>query len=93
MRLLADSGSETDAVIDVGNALSTGRIPAEYRALLYRALAHAPNLRVTEQAVTLDGRTGTALGINAYGDLGRRQVSLLESHQFTFFGRSGRGRK
>jgi hypothetical protein len=67
--LLADSGTETDAIIDVGGALSTGRIPAAYRALFYRAIAHAPNLRVTEQVATLDGRTGTALGIDAYGHI------------------------
>ena len=68
-RLLADSGTEADAVITVGDVLGTGRIPAEYRALLYRAIAHAPNLRVTEQVATLDGRTGTALGIEAYGQI------------------------
>ena len=66
-RLVADSGSEVDAVIEVGNTLATGRIPAEYRALLYRAVAHAPNLRVTDDVATLDGRAGTALGIDAYG--------------------------
>jgi hypothetical protein len=92
-RLLADSGTETDAVIKVGGALSTGRIPAEYRALLYRAIAHAPNLRVTEQVATLDGRTGTALGIDAYGEvtdfvidpdngefIGSREVLSEEEH-------------
>lgn len=66
-RLLADSGSEAGVVIEVGNTLSTGRIPAEYRALLYRAVAHAPNLRVTEDVATLDGRTGTALGVDFDG--------------------------
>jgi hypothetical protein len=66
-RLVADSGSEDDAVITVGDTLASGRIPAEYRALLYRAVAHAPNLRVTDDVATLDGRTGTALGIDAYG--------------------------
>jgi hypothetical protein len=92
-RLLADSGTEADAVIDVGNALSLGRIPAEYRALLYRAIAHAPNLHVTERVATLDGRTGTALGINAHGEvrdfvidpdngefIGYREVLSAEEH-------------
>lgn len=92
-RLLADADSEADAVITVGDALSTGRIPAEYRALFYRAIAHAPNLRVTEQVVTLDGRTGTALGIDAYGGvreyvidpdngefIGYREVLSKEDH-------------
>jgi hypothetical protein len=92
-RLLADAGSEVDAVLTVGGVLSTGRIPAEYRALLYRAIANAPDLRVTERVTTLDGRTGTALGIDAYGAvseviidpangefIGTREVLSREEH-------------
>jgi hypothetical protein len=49
------------------DALSTGLVPADLRAALYRALAKVPGLEITEKVANLDGRTGTAYGISADG--------------------------
>ncbi|MEU4802312.1 CU044_5270 family protein [Actinosynnema sp. NPDC023587] len=68
-RLVADGGDgEVGAFTAVRGALGTGRYPAAVRALLYRALAHSPNLEVTDDRANLDGVTGTALGLEVHGD-------------------------
>ncbi|RKT57869.1 CU044_5270 family protein [Saccharothrix australiensis] len=43
--------------------LRAGLMPADLRASWYRALAQLDGVRVYEAAATLDGRTGTAIGI------------------------------
>ncbi|GAA4211661.1 CU044_5270 family protein [Actinocatenispora rupis] len=47
--------------------LQSGIVPADRRATLYRTLALLPHLTVTERFANLDGRRGTALGIEAVG--------------------------
>ncbi|MEV6237024.1 CU044_5270 family protein [Lentzea sp. NPDC051838] len=54
-------------VLMVTNGLDTGLYPAEVRSAVYKALAHLPGLEVVDQAATIDGRTGTALGLTSYG--------------------------
>jgi hypothetical protein len=49
------------------DALSTGLVPADLRAALYRVLAKVPGLEITEKVATLDGLTGTAYGMSAHG--------------------------
>jgi hypothetical protein len=49
------------------DALSTGLVPADLRAALYRVLAKVPGLEITEEVATLDGLTGTAYGMSAHG--------------------------
>lgn len=52
---------------DVSGLLSSGVVPAEVRATLYRALALIPNLEIVDGAVNLDGRKGTAYGVTRAG--------------------------
>jgi hypothetical protein len=44
--------------------LDSGLVPPDLRAALYRALALLPDLAVTARAVTLNGRTGLAIGVD-----------------------------
>ncbi len=66
---LEDDGSEPEpdregGVVEHGAMmLSSGLVPADLRAALYRTFALLPDLQVTEQSVNLDGRKGIALGI------------------------------
>lgn len=48
--------------------LSTAVLPADLRATMYRTMTLIPGVTVTEQFVTIDGRQGTAIGL----DLGTR---------------------
>ncbi|RJQ78006.1 hypothetical protein D5S17_13850 [Pseudonocardiaceae bacterium YIM PH 21723] len=62
---LASSGVQ-QGLHNISGLLATGRIPGQTRSLLYQALKHATGIRVTSDAVNVDGRTG--LGISAAGD-------------------------
>jgi hypothetical protein len=69
-RLRADTkghGQDPDqeVLVYVADALRSGLLPADLRAALYRALTYLPTLEITERTMTLDGHTGTALGITA----------------------------
>jgi hypothetical protein len=48
--------------------LSTSVLPADLRATMYRAMTFIPGVTVTEQFATIDGRKGTAIGL----DMGTR---------------------
>ncbi|OQO92933.1 hypothetical protein B1813_12500 [Saccharomonospora piscinae] len=60
--------SSPDAVPDplstAVSVLRTGVISGDLRAAVYRELAGLPGLRVTEREVTMDGRTGVAVGLD-----------------------------
>ncbi|MEU4424109.1 CU044_5270 family protein [Actinoplanes sp. NPDC024001] len=58
---------DQEVLVYVADALRSGLLPAGLRAALYRALTHLPTLQITEQVATLDGHTGTALGVSAAG--------------------------
>ena len=58
---------DQEVLVYAADALHSGLIPADLRSALYRALAYLPALQLTERSTTLDGRTGTALGIAAGG--------------------------
>ncbi|MFC4854375.1 CU044_5270 family protein [Actinophytocola glycyrrhizae] len=71
-RLRADTAGrgrdpDLEMVVYVADVLRTGRVPADLRAALYRALAKVPTLEITEQVANLDGVAGTAYGISADG--------------------------
>lgn len=55
--------SEHDMLYVAGRLLSSGRVPADLRAALYRVLGKLPHIKVTEKFANVDGRTGTAFGI------------------------------
>lgn len=70
-------------------ATSTGALPDDVQSALYRALALMPEIEVTEDEANLDGRKGTAIGIDNPDDrfemivdpdtgelIGQRQVVL-----------------
>lgn len=59
---------DQEVLIYVADALRSGLLPADLRAALYRALTYQPTLEITERTTTLDGHTGTALGITAAGE-------------------------
>ncbi|BCJ48277.1 hypothetical protein GCM10010168_26370 [Actinoplanes ianthinogenes] len=60
--------ADQEVLVYVADALRSGLIPADLRSALYRALAYLPTLKIVEERATLDGRTGTALGIAAAGE-------------------------
>lgn len=50
------------ALVFIADTLRTGAVPADLRAALYNAAAGIPGVKITNQAATLDGRTGIAFG-------------------------------
>jgi hypothetical protein len=58
----------------LSTTLSTGQVPAELRATMYRTLAMVPGLQITEQFANVDGHKGTAYGISQNGE--RRDVII-----------------
>ncbi|RJQ78454.1 hypothetical protein D5S17_12945 [Pseudonocardiaceae bacterium YIM PH 21723] len=81
----AGKGRTPDAemLVYAKDALITGLVRADVRATLYRALAMVPGLTVTEGVVTLDGRSGTALGIS---DGDQRQEIVIDPKTGAFIG-------
>jgi hypothetical protein len=62
-RMVADGGTGTSGALNsAGTALLTGRVPADVRADVYRALALMPGLVITEKRANIDGVEGVALG-------------------------------
>lgn len=83
------SDPDLEMLVYATDALSTGLVPADLRAALYRALAKVPGLEITEQVANLDGKKGTSYGISRAGErhdviidpatgdfIGARQVDL-----------------
>ncbi|MBT0566677.1 CU044_5270 family protein [Williamsia sp. CHRR-6] len=64
-RLVRDAGGmKPAAIFDLAQeSLQSGLLPAQNRAALFRALAKVKGLTVTSDRVTLDGRTGTGVGV------------------------------
>lgn len=62
--LTANRGSAPDTMFHHAiQILATGMMPADLRAQWYRAIAQIPGIRIVDQATTLDGRDGVALGL------------------------------
>ncbi len=66
-------------------ALRSGRLPAERRAALYRALAKVPGLVITDRAANLDGRIGVAYGIEGAKG-GVREEALVDPRNGEYIG-------
>ena len=60
----------------VSQLLRTGLVPADLRATMFDALATLPGIEVTEEQTTLDGRTGTAIGMPARTATERRELVI-----------------
>lgn len=57
------SASQEEAMTTlIGDDLATGLVPKDLRSAMYEVLAKIPGTTITHDAVTLDGRTGTAIG-------------------------------
>jgi hypothetical protein len=78
---------DLEILVYVTDALRGGLLPADLRAALYRALALLPELTITERTATLDGRTGTALGITAAG---RTEEIVIDPRTGDFLGERAR---
>lgn len=65
------------------DALRSGVLGKEVRAALYEALTTVPGLEITEEEATLDGRVGTALGIE---DGTQRQEIIIDPDTGEFIG-------
>ena len=54
---------EAETLEAIAEALRTGVVPADLRAALYKAAALIPGVTVVDRQANLDGKTGTAIGI------------------------------
>jgi hypothetical protein len=67
-RLQADAPDNArgpaELLVYAADALRTGLVPADLRAALYQALTRVEGIELTDQAANLDGRVGTAIGID-----------------------------
>lgn len=67
-----------DLAFDEANqALRSGLLPSQVRATLFKALALMPDITITDDEVTVDGRRGTALGMQ-YGEGETAQIIINE---------------
>ncbi|MBT2550536.1 CU044_5270 family protein [Arthrobacter sp. ISL-65] len=73
----AGPSPEMEALITIADALRTGVIPADLRAALYKAAALIPGVTVVDKQATLNGKTGTAIGIQS-PDGGARQEIIID---------------
>jgi hypothetical protein len=55
--------SETQELESIAEALTTGVVPAELRAALYKAAALIPGVTVVDRQANLNGEVGIALGV------------------------------
>ena len=67
-RLQADAPDNgrgnAELLVYAADALRTGLVPADLRAALYQTLTRLDGVDLVERAVNLDGRVGTAIGID-----------------------------
>jgi len=68
-KLKADGkAGDSGVLMEAREALQSGRMPADVRANIFRALALLPGLVITEKRANLDGQEGVALGSKYYED-------------------------
>lgn len=65
------------------DTLNQGVAPADLRAALYRVLSTLPDIVITQNSVNLDGRPGTALGIQTPGT---REDAIIDPTTGQFIG-------
>lgn len=67
-RLQADAPDNArgpaELLVYAADALRTGLVPADLRGALYQALTRVDGIDLTDKAANLDGRVGTAIGID-----------------------------
>jgi len=77
--------SDENVFAHVVDLLRTGTVASDLRAALYRALALMPAVVVTDERADIDGRIGTAIGLqDTVGDT--RQEIIIESSTGDYIG-------
>lgn len=59
----ADSSQSVTVMTQISTLLSSGMVDAELTATMYQTLAMLPGVAITQRRATLDGRSGTAIGV------------------------------
>lgn len=72
----ADTTDELHVFDTISGLLRTGLVPADLRAAMYEALATLPDVVVTEEQVSLDGRRGTAIGLPRWSGTEQHDVII-----------------
>lgn len=71
----AKGATDAEQVFEtVADMLRTGLVPTDLRVTMYDALAGLPGIVVTDDQASLDGRHGTAIGLEAGRGTDRREV-------------------
>ena len=86
-RLQADAPDNgrgnAELLVYAADALRTGLVPADLRAALYQTLTHLDGVDLVDNAANLDGRIGTAIGID---DGQFRQDIIIDPSTGAFIG-------
>ncbi|RAM37211.1 CU044_5270 family protein [Arthrobacter globiformis] len=67
---------DSEAFVTIADGLRTGAVPAELRAALYKAAALIPGVTLSDRQATIDGRTGTAIGIPSPDGAARTDIII-----------------
>ncbi len=81
----AGATNEVHVFDTISGLLRTGLVPADLRATRYEALASLPDVVVTEEQASLDGRTGAAIGLPAWSATEQRDV-IIDPTDGTYLG-------
>ena len=71
--------SDENVFAHVVDLLRAGGLKSDLRSALYQALALMPSVTVTEEQATLDGRRGTAIGLEGTGGDTRQEIVIEPS--------------
>ncbi|BCW06322.1 CU044_5270 family protein [Arthrobacter sp. NtRootA1] len=72
----AGKSPDNEAFVTIADGLRTGAVPAELRAALYKAAALIPGVTLSDRQATIDGRTGTAIGIPSPDGTARTDIII-----------------
>jgi len=67
---------DSEAFVTIADGLRTGAVPADLRATLYKAAALIPGVTLSDRQATIDGRTGTAIGIPSPDGAARTDIII-----------------
>ncbi|MGO4455018.1 CU044_5270 family protein [Arthrobacter sp. RAF14] len=70
----AGQSPDLEVLVTIADTLRTGVVPADLRAALFRAAALIPSAVLSDRQATMDGRTGTAVGVAVPGGITREEI-------------------
>lgn len=70
----AGQSPDLEALVTIADTLRTGVVPADLRAALFRAAALIPSAVLSDRQATMDGRTGTAVGVAVPDSFNREEI-------------------